>query len=48
MIHKELCNCEGCFKTADSLYKMMDVEFVVCKDHNPVKEKEYDEHTTEN
>ena len=31
---KELCNCEGCFKTADSPYRMMGVEFTVCKDHS--------------
>ena len=34
MKYKELCNCEGCFKTADSPYRMMGVEFTVCKDHN--------------
>ena len=34
MEHKELCNCEGCFKTANSPYRMMGVEFNICSDHN--------------
>ena len=34
MDYKELCNCEGCFKQADSKYRMMGVDFTVCKDHN--------------
>lgn len=34
MEHNELCNCEGCFRLADSQYRMMGVEFTVCKDHN--------------
>ena len=32
--YTEICSCEGCFKQADSNYRMMGVEFSVCEDHN--------------